>query len=51
MVSILFGVVTWISLEVIAPEGICPPQLAGLGAAIIGMLLGSLAPRYLRSPE
>jgi SSS family solute:Na+ symporter len=51
VVSILFGVVTWISLEVIAPEGICPPQLAGLGAAIIGMLLGSLAPRYLRSPE
>lgn len=51
VVSIVFGVVTWVSLEIVAPEGVCPPQLAGLGAAILGMIVGSLAPRFIRSPE
>jgi SSS family solute:Na+ symporter len=51
VVSIVFGVVTWISLEIVAPEGICPPQLAGLGAAMLGMLIGSLAPKFIRATE
>jgi SSS family transporter len=38
--SIIFGVGTWLMLEVVAPEGICPPQLGGLFAAMIGMVLG-----------
>lgn len=51
VVSIVFGVMVWLTLEIIAPEGICPPQLAGLAAAMIGMLVGSLTPRFIRSPE
>lgn len=39
--SMSAGILVWLTLEVLAPEAICPPQLAGLGAAIAGMLLGS----------
>jgi hypothetical protein len=38
--------VTWIALEIAAPEGLVPPQLAGLLASITGMILGSLAPQW-----
>jgi len=40
--SIILGVGTWLLMEKFSPEGegICPPQLAGLGAAIIGMIIG-----------
>ncbi len=40
--SILFGVGTWLLMEKFSPEGegICPPQLAGLLAATIGMIVG-----------
>ena len=41
--AIVFGLVTWIALEFIAPEGIIPPQLAGLCASAVGMLIGGLA--------
>ncbi len=44
VLSIVFGLLTWIAMEYIAPEGLLPPQLVGLGAAIFGMVLGSLAP-------
>lgn len=40
--SIVAGVSTWLILEYVAPHGVCPPQLAGLLMAGIGMLLGSL---------
>lgn len=41
--SIILGIGVWLALELIAPEGegICPPQLGGLFAAIIGMVAGS----------
>jgi hypothetical protein len=39
------GLVTWIALEIAAPDGLFPPQLAGLLASIAGMFLGSLAPQ------
>jgi Na+/proline symporter len=38
--SIIMGVGMWLMLEVVAPAGICPPQLAGLAAALLGMALG-----------
>ena len=44
LVSIVFGLGTWVAMERIAPEGLFPPQLVGLGAAIFGMVAGSLAP-------
>ncbi len=46
--AIAFGLVTWLSLEWLAPEGegLMPPQFAGFLAAIAGMLLGSLTGRH-----
>ena len=46
LAAIVAGLVTWIALEIVAPEGLFPPQLAGLMASIAGMLLGSLAPQW-----
>ncbi|PQA38303.1 sodium:solute symporter family protein [Amnimonas aquatica] len=45
LTSMVAGLAVWIALEILAPEGICPPQLAGLGAAIVGMIAGSLLSR------
>jgi SSS family transporter len=46
LAAIVGGFVTWIALEIAAPDGLFPPQLAGLLASIAGMLLGSLAPQW-----
>jgi SSS family transporter len=46
LAAILAGLATWIALEVAAPDGLFPPQLAGLLASIAGMLVGSLAPQW-----
>ncbi len=46
LAAIVGGLVTWIALEIAAPDGLFPPQLAGLLASIAGMLLGSLAPQW-----
>ncbi len=42
LASIILGIGTWIALEIIAPEGIWPPQLAGFLASAFGMVVGSL---------
>ena len=46
--SIALGLLTWISLEVVAPDGFCPPQLAGVLASLAGMIFGSLLPQVSR---
>jgi Na+/proline symporter len=53
LLAVLGGLVTWIGCEIIAPTAILPPQLAGLLASIIGMLLGGLMarPRSISSSE
>ena len=38
--SIVMGVLSWLFLEVTAPEGIMPPQLGGLLMAFVGMAIG-----------
>jgi Na+/proline symporter len=43
LLSILFGFGTWLILEYTAPEGLVPPQLAGLLAAVVWLIIGSLA--------
>ncbi len=43
--SIVFGLLAWVSASALAPDALVPPQLVGLGAAILGMTLGSLAPQ------
>ncbi len=44
LTSITLGLLVWIPMEFISPEGegVCPPQLAGFVAAVIGMVIGSL---------
>jgi len=49
LLSIIFGFGTWIVLEHAAPDGLMPPQLAGLLAAVIWIVIGSLATQG--SPE
>ena len=44
--AMALGLVTWIALELVAPEGFFPPQFAGFFAAIFGMLTGSLLPQW-----
>ncbi|MFN3884301.1 MAG: sodium:solute symporter family protein [Rhodocyclaceae bacterium] len=47
--AIGLGLVTWIPLEILAPEGALPPQFAGFSMACLGMLAGSLlTPRHAR---
>ena len=46
LAAIVGGLVTWIALEVVAPDGLFPPQLAGLLVSIAGMIAGSLAPQW-----
>jgi Na+/proline symporter len=45
LLAVVCGLIVWISCEVLAPNSILPPQLAGLFASIAGMLLGSLVPK------
>ena len=47
LASIVFGLGTWIWLEVMAPDAVCPPQLAGLIASLAGMLFGSMLPAWI----
>lgn len=41
------GLSTWLLLEVLEPETVWPPQIVGLGAAIVGMIAGSLLPHMV----
>jgi Na+/proline symporter len=49
LLAVLGGLFVWIGCEVLAPTAILPPQLAGLLASIVGMLLGGFVPKtYLK---
>ncbi len=50
LLAIVFGLGTWLALEATAPEGFVPPQLAGLIASAVWMVLGSLAPQMVARP-
>ncbi len=45
MLSVAFGLASWGVAEMFAADATVPPQLVGLAFSILGMLLGSLAPR------
>lgn len=51
--AIALGVLVWIPMEFLAPEGegLMPPQFAGFLAAIVGMLFGSLTNKPGRGPS
>ncbi|MDH3286422.1 MAG: sodium:solute symporter family protein [Betaproteobacteria bacterium] len=46
LAAILAGLATWVVLEIAAPEGLFPPQLAGLLASVAGMIVGSSLPQW-----
>jgi Na+/proline symporter len=47
LAAMILGLVSWISLEYAAPEGMWPPQLVGLLMSLGGMLAGSLLPQVV----
>jgi len=47
LLAVLFGLATWITFELLWPKAVMPPQLAGLCASILGMLIGGLVPSKL----
>jgi hypothetical protein len=47
LLSVVCGLAVWISCEILAPNAILPPQLAGLIASMTGMVCGSLVPKDL----
>ena len=48
LTSMILGLTSWIMLEIVCPDGIMPPQLAGLLMSLIGMIAGSLLYRNRR---
>lgn len=51
LAAIVIGLATWVVLEIAAPEGLFPPQLAGLLASAAGMILGSVLPQWYGTRE
>jgi SSS family transporter len=45
--AIVFGVGCWLAANTVAADALVPPNLVGLFASVIGMVLGSLAPTIL----
>ncbi len=43
--AIVAGLATWLGCELASADALVPPQLAGFGAAALGMLFGSLLPQ------
>jgi SSS family transporter len=44
------GLSAWLLLEVLEPQTVWPPQIVGLGVAIVGMIAGSLLPHFVGRP-
>jgi solute:Na+ symporter, SSS family len=48
LLSVFLGLATWLICEQNFADALMPPQLNGLGAALVGMLVGSLLPQIYR---
>ena len=44
LLSLVCGLIGWITAEIAAPEALLPPQFVGLGSAMTAMVIGSLLP-------
>jgi solute:Na+ symporter, SSS family len=49
--AVVVGIVSWLLLELVAPEAVIPPQLAGLGFSLAAMVLVSLGSPEAASPH
>lgn len=47
LLGIICGLSTWITLELLQPSEVWPPQLIGLAVTTAGMVLGSLMPQFI----
>jgi len=47
LAAIILGLSSWIGLELLAPEGLWPPQLVGVIMSLGGMVAGSLLPQLV----
>jgi len=47
LLSIFSGLVVWLGCETNFADALVPPQINGLLAALVGMLIGSLAPQLV----
>ena len=45
--SVVFGIGTWLVFDTVASDALVPPNLVGLFASILGMVLGTWAPQLL----
>jgi Na+/proline symporter len=50
LLSTVFGLVSWVLAELVAPDAVLPPQLVGLAFAVFGMVAGSLMPPVAGGP-
>jgi solute:Na+ symporter, SSS family len=48
VLSALVGLGVWVVCETFYAEAVVPPQLVGLVASVVGMMVGSLAPQLIR---
>ncbi|HRQ61668.1 MAG TPA: sodium:solute symporter, partial [Alphaproteobacteria bacterium] len=49
LAAIFMGLIVWIPSLAFAPEdAVLPPQLAGLCASFVGMIVGSLMPQFIK---
>jgi len=48
LLSALVGLAVWVICESFFAEAVVPPQIVGLAASAIGMVVGSLAPQLVR---
>jgi len=49
IVSMVLGLITWISLEIIAPEAVWPPQFVGFLVSAASMVIFSYSPQFIRA--
>ena len=51
LLSIFMGLIVWGAAEMNYADALLPPQIAGLAAAIVGMLAGTLLPQLITTPH
>ena len=46
--AVVLGIGTWLSADTVAPDALIPPNLVGLFASVLGMVLGTFAPEIIK---
>jgi solute:Na+ symporter, SSS family len=51
LLSVVLGLISWVLMEMFAPEALIPPQLVGMACSFLGMVVGSLYGRQTPQPH